>query len=289
MQLSAITLEHMRRAIGIYLELAWPLEEKGRPRPILKEMESALELDDLRSFFDTPRSYEKVTGRRYTLRLGNHRYPFMKFVFQEYLLAGEFFFSVDTHDEMVITPDMPDYEGWQEVRRSNARLKSSIESAWAASGLPTHEALRRMMESEALERRSGAGPGPSENARGRLLVADDEADVARGLGAVLEAMGYEVTLAFDGRQALDALMNGPLPDLVVLDFSMPGLSGEQVIQRLRQEQRTRDLSVLLATATNIDPVGMGGANALLRKPYPQELLFRIIEDQLGVEAAGGDS
>ena len=106
---------------------------------------------------------------------------------------------------------------------------------------------------------------------------------------MLEAMGYEVTLAFDGEEALGALQEDPLPDLVVLDFSMPGLSGEQVIERLRASERTEALPVLLATATNIDPIGMGGANALLRKPYPKELLFRIIEDQLGIHAHGGDS
>ena len=42
---------------------------------------------------------------RYTMRLGNRNYPFMKLLLQEHLIAGEFFFGVDTHDEMDIKPD----------------------------------------------------------------------------------------------------------------------------------------------------------------------------------------
>lgn len=278
MRLESITPEHVREALGLYVSLAWPPDREGQPRMRPEDLASAKTLEEMLPFFECPRSAEQVAGRRYTLRLGNFRYPFMKFVFQEYLLAGEFFFSVDTHDELKITPDMPDYEEWQGVRALNAELKHEIESSWASHGLPTHESLRKLMELAAKDQREDCAP--AQGRRARLLIADDETDVARGLGAMLGAKGYDVCLAFDGQQAIEALGADPLPNLVVLDFSMPGLTGEQVIQRLRADPRTSQLPVILATATEIAPGMMLGANARLRKPYPQELLFRVIEDQL---------
>ncbi|MFT7679083.1 MAG: CheY-like chemotaxis protein [Planctomycetota bacterium] len=278
MKLESITPEHVREALGLYVALAWPSDREGQPRMSPEDLPEAKTLEDLLPFFECPRSEEKVAGRRYTLRLGNFRYPFMKFVFQEYLLEGEFFFSVDTHDELSITPDMPDYQEWQGVRALNAELKREIESSWATHGLPTHEALRELMEHAAQSQVVDCAP--VEGKRARLLIADDEQDVACGLGAMLDAKGYDVCLAFDGQQAIEALELDPLPNLVVLDFSMPGLTGEQVIERLRADPRTCQLPVVLATATDIAPEIMAGANALLRKPYPQQLLFRVIEDQL---------
>lgn len=278
MKLESITPEHVREALGLYVSLAWPADREGQPRMGPEDLAEAKTLEDLLLLFECPRSEEQVAGRRYTMRLGNFRYPFMKFVFQEYLLDGEFFFSVDTHDELSITPEMPDYEEWQGVRALNAELKREIEASWASHGLPTHEALRELMELAAKEQ--PADCAPAQGNRARILIADDEQDVARGLGAMLNAKGYDVCLAFDGQQAIEALELDPLPNLVVLDFSMPGLTGEQVIERLRGDERTCQLPVVLATATDIAPEVMEGANALLRKPYPQELLFRVIEDQL---------
>ncbi len=208
------------------------------------------------------------------LRLGNWRYPFMKFVVQEYLVEEEYFFSVDTHDDLNLSPDMPDFQAWQEVRSYNLKLKHEIEQAWAAAELPTNEDLRELMEGlAALEAKDG------KNAR--LLIVDDEVDVARGLAAVLRARGYEVELAFDGRQVLDGMASDPLPDLVLLDYSMPEFNGEQVIQRVQENPRSRDVPILLATATSIDLASVQRASGLLRKPYPRAVLFAMIEQLLG--------
>ena len=70
------------------------------------------------------------------MRLGNRNYPFMKLLLQEHLVAGEFYFAVDTHDEMDIKPDFPDYEQWMALRRFNGNLKKRIESQLANEGLP---------------------------------------------------------------------------------------------------------------------------------------------------------
>jgi len=272
----------VRRAIQIYLDLAWPAGERGTPPITLASLEPAATLAQLLDQFEKPSAAEGPRCARYVLRLGNYRYPFMKFVVQEYLVQEEYFFSVDTHDDLRVTPEMPDYEGWQEVKRLNRELKQRIESAWTEAGLPTNASLRVLMEGLAqLEK--------EDDKRARLLVVDDERSVARGLEAALLARGYAVEVAFDGRQVLDRLERDPVPDLVLLDYAMPEFDGEEVIRRLRADDRCRDVPVLLATASSIDLASMPRSCGLLRKPYPREVLFAMIGQLLGESAKGSST
>jgi CheY-like chemotaxis protein len=272
-----LTPEHVRAAIAIYLEHAWP-EGSGRKSPFtLADIEGQTTLREMRELFDHPARGAGVSHRRYTLRLGNHRYPFMKFVVQEYLVDGEYFFSVDTHDEMRVDPAMPDFAEWQELRAYNRQLKLTIERAWSRAGLPTNDDLRALCEGLARLEQSDVGAGT----KGRLLLVDDEEAVAVGLAAMLRARGYAVETAFDGRQVLDRMARDPLPDLVVLDFAMPELDGEEVMRRLRADPRTAKIPLLLATAADIDLGTVPKASGLLRKPYPREMLVGLIDRLLG--------
>ncbi|MBK7877197.1 MAG: response regulator [Planctomycetes bacterium] len=273
MRLEELTPAHVRRAVALYLELAWPGSAFPRPRITVKDLEGARTLDELFTRFERPRHAEGLSSRRYTLRLGNARYPFMKFVVQEYLVQGEFFFSVDTHDELDVRSDNPDYDAWQELRRHNARLKHAIEDSWAHEHLPTHVDLRQLAEGLARVEREA-------RKKARLLVVDDETEVCRGLGALLEGRGYEVELAYDGRQVLDRLAMEPLPDLVLLDYSMPELDGEQVLAAIRADPRLARLPVLLATASSIQLEQMQRASGFLRKPYAREVLFAMLAQLL---------
>jgi CheY-like chemotaxis protein len=265
MRLEDLTPAHVRRAVAIYLEIAWPGSDFPRPRVSVRDLEGANTLEELFTRFERVKLQEGPLSPRYTLRLGNKRYPFMKFVVQEYLVGREYFFSVDTHDDLDVRPDNPDYEAWQELRNHNRALKQRIEEAWAAAGLPTNRDLRRIAEHLAqFERES--------KKRHRLLLVDDETDVCRGLGALLEARGYDVELE---RLELD-----PLPDLILLDYAMPELDGEVVLARIRANPRTAALPVLLATASSIDLRNMPRATGFLRKPYPREALFPILSKML---------
>ena len=118
-----------------------------------------------------------------------------------------------------------------------------------------------------------------------LLVVDDDEDVAYGAAAVLAARGYQVETAFDGRQVLDRMALDPLPDLVVLDFSMPEFNGEEVMRRLRADERTMDVPLLLATASEIDLSTIDRASGRLRKPYPRSVLYGMIDRLLSDNAA----
>lgn len=278
MRLEELRPAHVRRAVELYMELAWPNPGEAQPNFDLRRMAEARTLAELFAMCSHLREEEGgPLLARYTLRLGNERYPFMKFVIQEYLLDGQFFFSVDTHDDLDIRPDNPDYAGWLEIKRHNRDLKRRIEAAWAAVELPTHDELRKLAMRLA-ERERAAGE------RGWILLADDEEDVARGLAALLEARGYRVDIALDGREAIERLQRDPLPDLVLLDYAMPELNGEQVLRRMRADERTHDLPVLMATASSIDLERMGRVAGLLRKPYPRAVLFAILERILGARA-----
>jgi CheY-like chemotaxis protein len=279
MRLENLTPAHVRRALDIYLVAAWPRGTAGARAVSLEELR---ELTDLEQLFAR---FEKVEGgggglKRYALRLGNDRYPFMKFVVQEHLVNGEYFFSVDTHDQLEIRPDNPEYAEWQRLKGYNRRLKLEIEEQWDRAGLPTNADLRVLMEELARVERE-------EKKKRSVLLVDDEADVAQGLAALLRARGYEVEVARDGLEALARLEREPLPDLVLLDYEMPQLDGEEVLARLRKEARTAHLPVLLATASTIDLSRLRRVSGLLRKPYPRHVLFAMIARLLEVAKASG--
>ncbi|HIG12082.1 MAG: response regulator [bacterium] len=281
MRLDDLTPAHVRQAVELYMQRAWPRGEVANPwfdPTRLQGLSSIKEV--LRLFTSSGDVRGGPACARYTLRLGNESYPFMKFVLQEYLVDHEYFFSVDTHDRLDIPAESPDFPEWQSLKQENQALKVKIEKAWADAGLPTNEDLKRLAEGLARVERGA-------NRCGRLLVVDDEQGVALGLEALLEARGYTVEVAYDGRQVLERLRHDPLPDLVVLDFSMPELDGEEVLDRLRANSRTVDLPVLLATASSIDMGRMQRVSGLLRKPYPRELLFKMLDELLPPELRAG--
>nr|WP_275976309.1 PAS domain-containing protein [Geothrix alkalitolerans] len=92
------------------------------------------------------------------------------------------------------------------------------------------------------------GIPPADEARGRrlrILLVDDDELVRGTVPVMLEALGHEVLATAGGAQALDRLEAGYVPDLVILDLSMPGMDGEETLRRLRVLRP--DLPVLLAT------------------------------------------
>lgn len=276
MRLEQMTPAHVRRALNVYLMYAWPDGCGSTPNVTLEDLEG---LNDLERLFE---KFERVEGgggglNRYALRLGNSRYPFMKFVVQEHLVIGEYFFSVDTHDNLDIRPDNPEFLEWERLKSFNRRLKAEIEQGWERAELPTNADLCVLLEELANVERE-------EKKRQTILLVDDEAEVATGLAALLRARGYEVELARDGLEALDRLARDPVPDLVLLDYEMPQLDGEEVLRRLRRDERTAHLPVLLATASTIDLSRLRRVSGLLRKPYPRHVLFAMIARLL--ETAG---
>ncbi|MCB1882386.1 MAG: phosphate regulon transcriptional regulator PhoB [Geminicoccaceae bacterium] len=112
-----------------------------------------------------------------------------------------------------------------------------------------------------------------------VLIVEDEAPLQKLLAYNLEAAGFEVAQAHDGEEAL-ALVDERVPDLVLLDWMLPQLSGLEVCRRLRRRPATAGLPVIMLTARGEEPDRLRGletgADDFVTKPFsPAELVARV--------------
>jgi DNA-binding response OmpR family regulator len=113
----------------------------------------------------------------------------------------------------------------------------------------------------------------------RILVADDDGDIRDLVVFKLTQAGYDVEAVQDGAAAFQSIEASP-PRLAILDVMMPGLSGIDVLRKVRADERLKDLEVILLTAKSRDiDVDAGfatGASDYVIKPFsPRELLHRV--------------
>ena len=111
----------------------------------------------------------------------------------------------------------------------------------------------------------------------RILVVEDERDLARGLQANLEVEGYDVAVANSGEDGL-RLASESTVDLVLLDLMLPGMDGYDVLSRLRKSGVDVPVLILTARAEEVDKVRgfLAGADDYVTKPFGvMELLLRI--------------
>ena len=125
----------------------------------------------------------------------------------------------------------------------------------------------------------------------RILVVDDEPDIVALVAYHLAKAGYRVSTSSSGTDAVD-LARRERPALIVLDLMLPGLSGYDVLQQLREAEATREVAVLMLTARREEPDRIRGlslgADDYLTKPFsPQELVLRVAAILRRVGAAGG--
>ncbi len=109
----------------------------------------------------------------------------------------------------------------------------------------------------------------------KILIVDDEPFNVDYLEQELEELNYETFSACDGLEALEQVSTGS-PDLVLLDIMMPGMDGFEVLTRLKADPTTRDIPVIVISASNAMPnviKGIGlGAEDYLPKPFEPALL-----------------
>ncbi|MBW2189285.1 MAG: response regulator [Deltaproteobacteria bacterium] len=113
----------------------------------------------------------------------------------------------------------------------------------------------------------------------RILVVEDETDLAELVAFNLRGAGHDVTVAHDGNTALAEIQRSQ-PDLVVLDVMLPDISGLEVCRRLRRNAQTVRLPVIMLTARSDEVdrvVGFEvGADDYVPKPFsPRELVLRV--------------
>ncbi|AVI63355.1 response regulator transcription factor [Halomonas sp. GFAJ-1] len=120
----------------------------------------------------------------------------------------------------------------------------------------------------------------------KVLVVDDEPNILLSLEFLMEQAGFEVVTAEDGEQALEQV-NSASPDLLLLDISLPGMSGFDVLERLRGQEATAQLPIIMLTAHGRDverEKGMAlGADDYITKPFSTQSLVEKVKALLTEE------
>ncbi|PZP65070.1 MAG: two-component system response regulator [Azospira oryzae] len=118
----------------------------------------------------------------------------------------------------------------------------------------------------------------------RILIADDEPNIVVSLEFLMERQGYQIRVANDGEEVLRAVHEFR-PDLILLDVMLPGKSGFEVCQRLREDPAWQKLKVVMLTAKGRDTeVAKGlalGADAYITKPFSTKELIAQVKRLLG--------
>ncbi len=117
----------------------------------------------------------------------------------------------------------------------------------------------------------------------KILIADDEPNILISLEFLMKREGYQVSVAHDGQEALDAI-GRERPDLVLLDVMMPRKNGHEVCQAIRADAALNGLRVLMLTAKGRDTdVAKGlalGADDYMTKPFSTKELAQKVRELL---------
>ena len=144
-----------------------------------------------------------------------------------------------------------------------------------------------------IDERATSQSTPTAGQPRKVLLVDDDAASRRLLGGSLRNSGFELSVAADGAEALTAIESAP-PDVLVLDFEMPGLDGAEVCRRLRASDRTalNQLPVIMLTGHTGEAEEIAcltaGANDFVTKPVSRAVLVARIETQLRLAALSGE-
>ncbi|HTI64253.1 MAG TPA: response regulator [Gemmatimonadaceae bacterium] len=121
-----------------------------------------------------------------------------------------------------------------------------------------------------------------------VLVADDEPHIGRIIKMKLEQGPFRVTLAYDGREALQVLEHEPDIRLVMLDLMMPHLSGLDVLTAMRRDERWRHVPCIILTAAGQEQQHTSamalGADDFLTKPFSPKKLYARAAELVGIDS-----
>lgn len=125
---------------------------------------------------------------------------------------------------------------------------------------------------------------------GRVLLIEDEANIAEAIRFILSRDGIEVSVLGDGAQALAAVAQAR-PDLVILDLMLPGMSGFEILHALRAAPETAGLPVLMLTAKGQvrerEAAERAGVSAFMSKPFANAEMRAVVRRLLDDARAGG--
>ena len=124
----------------------------------------------------------------------------------------------------------------------------------------------------------------------RILIVEDHPTMREAMRLVLEREGFDIDEASDGDQALAAVRDDA-PDLVLLDMSIPGTAGLDVLGAIKSDPSSSKVRVIVVTATGEEgraAAMAGGADHYFTKPFSPIALLQAVEEVLGTETVGPD-
>ncbi|MFH1562900.1 MAG: response regulator [Nitrospirota bacterium] len=117
----------------------------------------------------------------------------------------------------------------------------------------------------------------------KILIADDEVHIRKILGYALTGAGYDVVSAQNGEEAIN-IMEKETVDLVITDLSMPKMNGYELTAKLKQNEKTKNIPVIVLTAIGQDDelqmAKEAGADKVLSKPFSPKKMAEIVGEML---------
>ena len=119
--------------------------------------------------------------------------------------------------------------------------------------------------------------------RTKVLVIEDEFAIAKLVRYVLENSGFEVSLAHEGKEALDLIINEP-PDIIILDLMLPVMSGFEVLEHMESNGQLKTIPVIVLTCRGQEEDKVKamhlGASEFMTKPFSPSGLVAVINSVL---------
>lgn len=116
----------------------------------------------------------------------------------------------------------------------------------------------------------------------KIMIVDDEESLVELVKALLEREGFEVIEAYNGKECLEKLKSIK-PDLILLDLMMPGMSGREVLEKIRKNPKTKDLKVAFLTVAHFSEIGKKVCEdlkvcAYITKPFDNKELVQKVKE-----------
>jgi twitching motility two-component system response regulator PilG len=175
------------------------------------------------------------------------------------------------------------------------QLPLAVRHFQAALRLRPHDRALRGKVNALVQRQREAEAAAAEKAREALanqrtvLIVDDSPTVRKLVALTLERQGYRVRAAADGTEALRTLREQGVPDLILLDISMPGMDGYQLCKLLKQSPEAKHAPVVMLSGKDgfFDKVRgrMAGSTAYITKPFAPEALVQAVQKHCQPAAA----
>lgn len=112
----------------------------------------------------------------------------------------------------------------------------------------------------------------------KILVIEDEYDIASTVELALEMEGFEVRLCSNGHDGMMILDSEALPDLILSDIMMPIMNGYQFAKTLRLNKRLKHIPLILMSAARLDETMLekGSTHGFIRKPFDLDYLIDVV-------------